>query len=58
MTVFVQMFDSLVSNVAKVLHGKEAVIRAALTCVLAEGHLLIEDVPGVGTTSCRATSPG
>ena len=45
------MFDSLVGNVTKVLHGKEAVVRAALCCVLAEGHLLIEDVPGVGKTS-------
>jgi MoxR-like ATPase len=45
------MFDSLVDNVTKVLHGKEGVVRAALTCVLAEGHLLIEDVPGVGKTS-------
>jgi MoxR-like ATPase len=51
MAVFVQMFDSLVDNVTKVLHGKEGVVRAALTCVLAEGHLLIEDVPGVGKTS-------
>jgi MoxR-like ATPase len=51
MAVFVQMFDGLVSNVTKVLHGKEGVVRAALTCVLAEGHLLIEDVPGVGKTS-------
>jgi MoxR-like ATPase len=51
MAVFVQMFNSLVSNVTRVLHGKEAVVRAALTCVLAEGHLLIEDVPGVGKTS-------
>ena len=51
LAVFVQMFDSLVSNVTKVLHGKETVVRAALTCVLAEGHLLIEDVPGVGKTS-------
>ncbi|MGA3220642.1 MAG: MoxR family ATPase [Acidimicrobiales bacterium] len=51
MAVFVQMFDSLVSNVTTVLHGKEDVVRAALTCVLAEGHLLIEDVPGVGKTS-------
>ncbi len=51
MAVFVQMFNSLVENVTKVLHGKEDVVRAALTCVLAEGHLLIEDVPGVGKTS-------
>jgi MoxR-like ATPase len=48
---FVQRFDRLVANVSKVMHGKDAVIRSALTCVLAEGHLLIEDVPGVGKTS-------
>lgn len=51
MARFVQMFDSLVANVTKVLHGKDQVVRAALACVLAEGHLLIEDVPGVGKTS-------
>jgi MoxR-like ATPase len=33
------------------MHGKDQVVRAALCCVLAEGHLLIEDVPGVGKTS-------
>ena len=48
---FVQMYNGLVANVTKVLHGKEAVVRAAVACVLAEGHLLIEDVPGVGKTS-------
>lgn len=48
---FVQRFDRLVANVSRVMHGKDAVVRAALTCVLAEGHLLIEDVPGVGKTS-------
>ena len=48
---FVQRFDRLVANVSRVMHGKDPVVRAALTCVLAEGHLLIEDVPGVGKTS-------
>jgi MoxR-like ATPase len=51
MTWFAQMFDSLVTNVTRVLRGKDAVVRSALACVLAEGHLLIEDVPGVGKTS-------
>jgi MoxR-like ATPase len=51
MAGFVQRFDQLVGNVARVIHGKDEVLRAALTCVLAEGHLLIEDVPGVGKTS-------
>jgi MoxR-like ATPase len=50
-TTFVQRFDQLVGNVGRAIHGKDNVIRAALTCVLAEGHLLIEDVPGVGKTS-------
>ena len=51
MARFGQMFNSLVANVKKALHGKGSVVQSALTCVLAEGHLLIEDVPGVGKTS-------
>jgi MoxR-like ATPase len=37
-------------NVEKVIEGKPDVVRTALTVLLAEGHLLIEDVPGVGKT--------
>jgi len=48
---FVQRFDRLVANVTRVVHGKDQVVKAAVSCVLAEGHLLIEDVPGVGKTS-------
>jgi MoxR-like ATPase len=51
MTGFIQRFDRLVANVSRVMHGKDQVVRAAISCVLAEGHLLIEDVPGVGKTS-------
>jgi MoxR-like ATPase len=51
MNGFVQRYDRLVANVTRVMHGKDQVVRAALSCVLAEGHLLIEDVPGVGKTS-------
>jgi MoxR-like ATPase len=51
MARFVHMFDGLVANITPVLRGKDATVRAALACVLAEGHLLIEDVPGVGKTS-------
>jgi MoxR-like ATPase len=36
---------------AQVVHGKMEPIEMALICLLAEGHLLIEDVPGVGKTS-------
>lgn len=36
---------------AQRLYGKDHTIRLALTCLLADGHLLIEDVPGVGKTT-------
>jgi MoxR-like ATPase len=51
MNGFVQRYDRLVANITRVMHGKDEVVRAAVCCVVAEGHLLIEDVPGVGKTS-------
>ena len=46
---------ALEANVAKVIRGKDQVIRQCLTALLARGHLLIEDIPGVGkTTLARA----
>jgi MoxR-like ATPase len=44
----------LESNVALALVGKPAVIRLAVVGLLARGHLLIEDVPGVGKTTLAA----
>ena len=41
----------LQSNIEKVIKGKPEVIRLTLTALLARGHLLIEDVPGVGKTT-------
>ena len=38
------------TNVERVIEGKPEVVRLALVVLLAEGHLLIEDVPGVGKT--------
>jgi MoxR-like ATPase len=38
-------------SVSSVVHGKERAVDLALTCALAGGHLLIEDVPGVGKTT-------
>ncbi|MFM8944244.1 MAG: AAA family ATPase [Actinomycetota bacterium] len=38
------------ANVERAIQGKETEVRLALTALLAEGHLLIEDVPGVGKT--------
>jgi MoxR-like ATPase len=48
---FSESFDGVVDSVATVVQGKDDAIRLALTCLVAEGHLLIEDVPGVGKTS-------
>ena len=41
----------LQENIARVLQGKPEAIRLAVACLLAEGHLLIEDRPGTGKTS-------
>jgi len=38
-------------SVGSFIRGKDTVIDLALTCLLAEGHLLLDDVPGVGKTS-------
>ncbi|MGH9095473.1 MAG: AAA family ATPase [Acidimicrobiales bacterium] len=51
MDSFSTAFDAVVDNVAQVLLGKHDAIRMALVCVAAQGHLLLEDVPGVGKTS-------
>jgi MoxR-like ATPase len=42
--------DQFVAQVGQIILGKNREIRLALTCLLARGHLLIEDVPGVGKT--------
>lgn len=41
----------IAASVETFMQGKSEVVRLALTCLLAEGHLLLEDVPGVGKTS-------
>jgi MoxR-like ATPase len=48
---FASLFDAITSNITRVVHGKREAIDLAVMCLLAEGHLLIEDVPGVGKTS-------
>ena len=47
---FAERFHSIGSNVERVVRGKEREIQLALMTLVAEGHLLIEDVPGVGKT--------
>jgi MoxR-like ATPase len=46
-----QVTDALIDNVDRVVRGKRAEIRLALCCLLTEGHLLLDDVPGTGKTS-------
>ena len=46
----VALLKRLVDNVASVVLGKPEVIKLAVVALLAEGHVLIEDVPGVGKT--------
>jgi MoxR-like ATPase len=46
-----QDVERLCSNIGFVIQGKPEVIRHAVICLLAEGHLLLEDVPGTGKTS-------
>jgi len=48
---FAGTFGKLVDNVGQALLGKATVIRLALTCMLTEGHLLLEDAPGTGKTA-------
>ena len=43
--------QSVINHAGKVILGKEHQIRLALACLLARGHLLIEDLPGVGKTT-------
>jgi MoxR-like ATPase len=46
-----ERIDKVVAQVCGVILGKELQIRLALACLLARGHLLIEDIPGVGKTT-------
>jgi MoxR-like ATPase len=53
--------EKVVAQVGSIILGKEGQIRLAIACLLARGHLLIEDIPGVGKTTLAhalATSLG
>jgi MoxR-like ATPase len=47
---FRDAFERIAANIERTIQGKGEVIRLALIALLAEGHVLIEDVPGVGKT--------
>ena len=46
-----ELLQSVLRGAAQIILGKEQVLRLSLACLLARGHLLIEDVPGVGKTT-------
>ncbi len=48
---FRQTFERITANVERVIRGKPDAVGLSLLCLLCDGHLLIEDVPGVGKTS-------
>ncbi len=51
LTATSQVVSQLQRAIAKIIYGKEEAIQLALVTLLARGHLLIEDVPGVGKTT-------
>jgi MoxR-like ATPase len=51
----VERVAALEASVESVIRGKPEAVRLAVTCLLARGHLLIEDVPGVGKTTLAHT---
>ena len=46
-----QQLEKALAAVNQVVLGKDTQVRMALTCLLARGHLLLEDLPGMGKTT-------
>ncbi len=55
---FSQAFNQMVGSVDQAILGKQHVVRLALTCLLSEGHLLLEDYPGTGKTQLARAIAG
>lgn len=47
----ISRIDALVSQVGEIVVGKQEAVKLSVACLLAGGHLLIEDIPGVGKTT-------
>ncbi len=43
--------DALLANIGKIIRGKDAEVAKVITCMVAGGHMLLEDLPGLGKTS-------
>lgn len=50
-----QRLEAVLAQISQIILGKPDVIRLAMTCLLARGHLLIEDQPGMGKTTLAHT---
>jgi len=50
-----QTLDQLIQSASHIILGKEQQIKLSLCCLLTGGHLLIEDIPGVGKTTLAHT---
>ena len=48
---FHRQIQKVIDNVEKVIYGKRKKVELVLSSLLSEGHILLEDVPGVGITS-------
>ena len=55
MTPHKKTIDGIIEAISYVVLGKPLEIKLALTCILARGHLLIEDLPGMGKTTLAHT---
>ncbi len=51
MNMLHSQIEAIIAQVNRIVLGKDAQIRLCLACLLAKGHLLIEDIPGVGKTT-------
>ncbi|MGH8561697.1 MAG: AAA family ATPase, partial [Nevskiales bacterium] len=50
-----QVLDLALAQAERIILGKSRQLRLAMACLLARGHLLIEDIPGVGKTTLAQT---
>ncbi|MEW6408911.1 MAG: MoxR family ATPase [Nitrospirota bacterium] len=46
-----EKIEQIIASVSSVIKGKDEVVRMAVVCLLARGHLLFEDIPGIGKTT-------
>src|SRR5690606_25490071 len=54
-TIMHNITQGIIDSANQVILGKDRQIRLALACILARGHLLIEDLPGMGKTTLAHT---